>query len=407
MKILQLCKKFPFPLKDGESIATTYLAKALHELGNEVTLLAMNTSKHRTDLATLPETFNHYKQVVAIDVDNHMRPLEALQNLLFSNESYHVNRFINTRYAQALQQLLLDETFDIVHMETLFLSPYIPLIRQYSNAKIVMRSHNVEHRIWERVAVNSHFLKRWYLNKITPRLKSFEIQHLNDYDLFSAITKGDLHDFKQLGLKIPATITPIGLDCSEYTPDYSAFQQPLSLSFIGSLDWMPNVEGLMWFLEEIWQPLLLPEMPQLTFHIAGRNTPEKIRNLKIQGVTVHGEVPSARCFLNQYPVTIAPLLSGGGMRAKILEGMALGRVVVSTAVGMEGIDAEHQREALIANTPTEWLEAIRWCQQHQHQLQFMGEQAAVLCQETYDNLKAGRRLLKAYQMVLDPVAVGS
>jgi polysaccharide biosynthesis protein PslH len=405
MKILQLCKKFPFPLKDGESIATTYLAKALHELGCEVTLLAMNTSKHRTDLANLPPTFNHYQHIHAVDVDNHMRPLEALHNLLLSNESYHVNRFVNADYAAALEKLLTTEQFDVVHLETLFLSPYVSLIRRHSNAKIVMRSHNVEHRIWERVAVNSPFLKRWYLNKITPRLKEFEIQHLNDYDLFSAITQGDLNDFKALGLKIPATVTPIGLDCTDYEPDYTCFRQPLSLSFIGSLDWMPNIEGLEWFLAEIWQPLLHPEMPDLTFHIAGRNTPEKILNLKIPGVVVHGEVPSARCFLNQYPVTIAPLLSGGGMRAKILEGMALGRVVISTAVGMEGIEAESGRDALLANTPEEWLQAVRWCYTHQNQLQFMGEQAAALCNDTYDNLKTGRRLLKAYQQMMEPVSV--
>ncbi len=398
MKILQLCKKFPYPLKDGESIASNYLAKALHVLGAEVTLLAMNTSKHRADLSEMPEELLHYKSIHAIEVDNHIRPLDALYNLLLSKESFHVNRFVNDDFAARLEHLLRTEDFDVVHLETLFLTPYIPLIRRFSKAKIAMRSHNVEHRIWERVAVNSNPLKRWYLERITPRLKAFEEQHLNDYDLFSAITKGDLADFRALGLRIPATVTPIGLDCSDYTPDYTSFQveQPLSLSFIGSLDWMPNSEGLEWFLDEIWQPLLLKEMPELTFHIAGRNTPSRIMNLRVPGVTVHGEVPSARCFLNKYPVTIAPLLSGGGMRAKILEGMALGRVVISTSVGMEGIEAEHGREALLANTPEQWLEAVRWCHQHRLLMQEMGEQAAILCNDFYDNRKVASRLLDTY-----------
>jgi polysaccharide biosynthesis protein PslH len=405
MKILQLCKKFPYPLKDGESIATTYLAKALHELGAEVTLLAMNTSKHRADLSELPEeTFSHYQAIHAIEVDNHIRPLDALYNLLLSDESFHVNRFVNDDFAARLEQLLRADNFDVVHMETLFLTPYIPLIRRCSKAKIAMRSHNVEHRIWERVAINSNPLKRWYLQQITPRLKAFEAQHLNDYDLFSAITKGDLNDFRQLGLRVPATVTPIGLDCSDYVPDYSAYQQqPLSISFIGSLDWMPNQEGLEWFLDEVWQPLLLKEMPELTFHIAGRNTPSKILNLKIPGVTIHGEVPSARCFLNKYPITIAPLLSGGGMRAKILEGMALGRVVISTDVGMEGIEAEHGRAALLANTPEQWLEALRWCHQNRLQLQTVGEQAAILCNDYYDNRMVAARLMETYREMLDLV----
>jgi glycosyltransferase involved in cell wall biosynthesis len=123
--------------------------------------------------------------------------------------------------------------------------------------------------------------------------------------------------------------------------------------------------------------------------------------MNIPGVTVHGEVPSARHFLNAYPVTVAPLLSGGGMRAKILEGMALGRVVVSTSVGMEGIDAKHGREALIADTPEAWLEAIQWCVAQQAQLQVMGEQAATFCNESYDNLKVGKRLMAAYQGIIE------
>lgn len=400
MKILQLCKKFPFPLKDGESIATTYLAKALHELGCTVTLLSMNTSKHRTDISALPPDFNHYDAVHAVEVDNHLRPLEALSNLLFSDESYHVNRFINDAYQQRLIQLLQSEQYDIIHLETLFLSPYIPIIRQYSTAKIVMRSHNIEHKIWERVAVNSNPLKRWYLDAITPRLRKFEIEHLNSYDLFAGITADDLSHFRSLGLNKPSVVTPIGLDCSDYMPDYKAYQQPLSISFIGSLDWMPNIEGLEWFLETIWQPLILPSFPDLTFHIAGRNTPAKMLRLKIPGVVVHGEVASARAFLNAYPVTIAPLLSGGGMRAKILEGLALGRVVISTTVGMEGIDVVDGREAMIADSPKDWLSAIRLCHEKSSQLQEMGQRAAAFCRENYDNLEVGRHLLASYQELL-------
>lgn len=406
MKVLQLCKKFPYPLKDGESIATTYLAKALNDLGCEVTLLAMNTSKHRADLTRLPHDFDHYTALHAVEVDNHLRPVEALTNLLFSKESYHVNRFDNPEYARKLVELLESNAFDIVHLETLFLTPYIPLIRQHSNARIVMRSHNVEHSIWERVAINSHPLKRWYLNQITPRLRQFEIDHLNDYDLLAGITLRDVQQFKAMGLQIPAIVTPIGLDCSDYEPDYTAYKLPVSLSFIGSLDWMPNTEGLEWFIENVWIPLVIPEFPNLTFHIAGRNTPAKMLRMKVPGITVHGEVPSARAFLNAYPVTIAPLLSGGGMRAKILEGMALGRVVISSTVGMEGIEVTPGQEALIADTPEAWLNAIRWCCTPNTPLQDMGQRAATFCRDNYDNRMVAGRLLEAYQDLVVGESVG-
>jgi glycosyltransferase involved in cell wall biosynthesis len=323
-----------------------------------------------------------------------------LHNLLLTNESYHVTRFENAAFAQHLTEVLSTGDFDVVQLETLYLSSYIPLIRRCApRARVVMRSHNVEHEIWERVAQNSGPLKRWYLQTITPRLRHYEVMHLNDYDLLVSISARDLEHFQRLGLQRPATVAPIGLDCRDYQPDYVAYQQPLSLSFIGSLDWMPNLEGLDWFLDQVW-PLLLREFPNLTFHIAGRNTPARLLRLQTTGVTVHGEVPSSADFLNQHAITVAPLLSGGGMRAKILEGMALGRTVLSTTVGMEGIEARHGHEALLADTPEQMLEAVRNCHQAGPDLQQLGQRARLFCETKYDNLGTARHLLETYQQMV-------
>jgi polysaccharide biosynthesis protein PslH len=402
MKILQLCKKFPFPVKDGESIAVTYLAKALDQLGCDVTLLAMNTSKHRVNLADLSHGFEHYADIHAIDIDNHLRPLDALRNLLFSKKSYHIERFVEPAFEAKLRQLLARQRFDVIQLETLYLAPYLPIIRQYSDARIVLRSHNVEHEIWERIATNSHPLKKWYLQKITPRLRQFEIEHLNQYDLVVGITARDLLCFKKLGLKKPAIVTPIGLECAAYQPDFSVFEmsRPLSLSFIGSLDWMPNLEGLRWFLDEVWSPLLRPRFPDLELHIAGRNAPAWLLRLDVPGIIVHGEVADAAQFLNQHPITIAPLLSGGGMRAKILEGMALGRVVVSTTLGMEGIDVQHRREALLADTPQAWQSAIEWCHSQRAAMQHMGRAARDFCAENFDNQEVAQKMLERYAQLV-------
>jgi polysaccharide biosynthesis protein PslH len=397
MRILQLCNKFPYPLKDGAAIAITYLAKAFAELGHEVTLLSMNTSKHWFDVSTLPAHFNHYEAIHTVFVNNHIRPLPALFNLIASDRSYHVERFDHPGFAAKLQEILTSGPFDVVQLESLYLTPYIPVIRQHSQAKVVLRAHNVEHEIWERVAANtSNPFQRWYLNRITPRLKKYEIEHLNDYDLVAAITTRDARQLRQLGLTRPVTVTPIGLDCRDYQPDLDAFSRPLSLSFIGSLDWIPNQEGLKWFLDNVWTPVLLPRFPQLTFHIAGRTAPAWIKSLNVPGVHFHGEVPSAPDFINQHAVMVVPLLSGGGMRAKILEGMAIGKVVLSTTVGMEGIEAHHGRECLLADTPEAFASAIEWCLQQGSALSNMGTHALVFCTEHYDNLRVAKRLTEEF-----------
>lgn len=405
MRILQLCNKFPWPLKDGAAIASTYLAKALAELGSEVTLLSMNTSKHWFDTAMLPADFDHYAEIHTVYVDNRIRPLPAFLNLL-TDKSYHVERFSDATYADKLAEILQSRHFDVIQLESLYLTPFIPVIRKYSAALIALRAHNVEHEIWERVAENSNPLKKWYLQKITPRLKQYEIEHLNEYDLVIGISKRDMIQFQQLGLTRPTTVTPIGLDCRDYQADYSSFNRPLSLSFIGSLDWMPNQEGLKWFLEEVWAPLLAPEFPKLSFHIAGRTAPRWLQQLKMDRVFFHGEVPSAPNFLNRHSVMVVPLLSGGGMRAKILEGMACGKVVLSTSVGMEGIDARHNSECLLADTPADFAKAIRWCFDQGAGLEKLGRRAQAFCRAHYDNREVGERLLVTYHNLLSqqPVA---
>lgn len=406
MRILQLSKKFPFPLKDGESIAITYLAKAFHELGSDVTLLAMNTRKHWYDTSLLPENFDHYTEIHTCAVDNRIKPLAALTNL-FSGRSYHIERFIDPDFEAKLIEILQNNRFDVVQLETLYLAPYVPVIRKYSPALIALRAHNVEHEIWERVASNSNALKKWYLQKITPRLKRFEIEHLNRYDLLIGITERDVEHFRRLGLQKPAVVTPIGLDCRDYQTDDACFDQPLRMGFIGSLDWMPNLEGLRWFLEEVWLPLLAPEFPELQFHIAGRNTPEWLMRLQMPGVQVHGEVPSAPDFINQHALMVVPLLSGSGMRAKILESMALGKAVLSTRIGMEGIEARHRKEALLADTPEAFAEAVRWCYAQGSDLLRLGQHARLFCAENFDNLEVARHLLQTYRNLMPkrPVSV--
>ncbi|MEZ4951503.1 MAG: hypothetical protein R2784_19275 [Saprospiraceae bacterium] len=168
-----------------------------------------------------------------------------------SEESYHITRFISKDFEEKLIQVLKSETFDVVQLETPVLSAYIPVIRKHSKALVAMRSHNVEHEIWERMAENQKFFPlKWYLRQAADKLKRYELKHLNDYDLLLAITSRDLKILKEMGLKKPSSVIPIGLDVRDYKPDLKRVSAAApSLSFIGSLDWMPNQEGLRWFLK--------------------------------------------------------------------------------------------------------------------------------------------------------------
>ena len=359
MKILQLTKKFPYPPKDGESIAVTYLCKALVEKGCEMHLLSMNTTKHYIEVKALPKEFNHYASVKTVLVDNKVNHWGAFKNL-FSSKSYHVSRFESEKYEQELIEVLKNNTFDIILMETLYLAPYLKTIRKYSKALTVMRAHNVEHEIWERLEKNTQFLPmRMYLKYTAHKLRNFEVKHLNDYDFLVPISDADLKKFRKLGYANGAHAIPIGLDMNHYVPSTFNHSNRITMGFIGSLDWRPNLEGITWFIKKIW-PSLHKEFPDLELHIAGRKAPNEFYNLASDNLFIHGEVECAKTFMNQHKVLLVPLLSGSGMRAKILEGMALGRVVLSTTLGMEGIDIVEKETAMLADSVKEFKDALNF-----------------------------------------------
>lgn len=400
MKILLLTKKFPYPLKDGESQAIHGLSKSLSELGCEVSLLAMNTSKHFFSGTELPQKMAHYKEVRTVGIDNTISPFDALGNLV-RGTSYHISRFNQEAYHTALTKWLQEETFDIVQLETLYLSPYVPTIRRHSDAQVVMRSHNVEHEIWERCSANIRFApKRWYLRHLAGQLKAYEQAQLNQYDLLLPITGRDEKRFRAMGFRGDSHVLPIGLDTVCGEPDFDSYREPANLHFIGSLDWLPNLEGLQWFLHDVW-PMIYRRFPEVKFHIAGRNMPESLRQLQLKNVVIHGEVECSCSFVSAHSISIVPLLSGGGMRAKILEAMSLGRVVISSSVGLEGIEAKHRRDVFVADTPEQFLEAVADCLGRGRKLERIGRAAAARFHKKYDRRVLAERLLERYHKLVE------
>lgn len=395
MKILQLCKKFPFPLKDGESIAVTHMSRAMRDLGCEITLLSMNTVKHYFDSNQLPDTFDHYKEIFSTEIDNRVKPLDAFLHL-FKSSSYNVSRFVSPAFSRLLADILRQEKFDIIQLETLYLAPYIPVIRQHSQALVVMRAHNVEHEIWHRMAANCKpGIKRWYLSHLANRLEHYEREQLRHIDLLITMTQRDRERFLAMGYQGDSIVAPIGMELQAYQPAAKELPPADSLGFIGSLDWMPNLEGLNWFLEEVW-PMVRSIHPSARLRVAGRNTPAALKRRNIPGVEFLGEVRSAVKFINDHQILVVPLLSGSGMRVKILEGLFLGKTVITTTVGMEGIDARQGEEILLADSPADFARCIALCLKDPEFARRIGRQAHTFASSNYDSRKIALQVLQKY-----------
>ena len=402
MKILQLSNKVPYPPSDGGVIAVLSLAVGLADLGHDVTVLSMTTLKHNFDVKAIPKSFSDKIQFESVDVPAKISPIGLLQNYLFSSKPYTATRFISIDYSNKLIELLSQNTYDIIQLEGLYLAPYIDLIKRHSKAIIAMRAHNVEHEIWERVRENTnHKIKKIYLKNLNRKLKNFELSFLDDYDILLPITDRDGQKFKELGFSKEIYTLPTGIDSDRYPLDSSLTEYP-SLFHLGSLDWEPNMEGLRWFLTEIW-PQVLQKEPQLRFHIAGRNaSPEFVKYLQsFENIVFDGEVDDANKYINSKAIMIVPLLSGSGMRIKILEGLALAKAIVSTEVGVEGIPANDGQEIMIAKDEFDFASKILKLVQNRNLYTEMTRNARAYAIREFDNKTIVGKLVEKYQKLLD------
>jgi len=261
---------------------------------------------------------------------------------------------------------------------------------------IAYRAHNIEYEIWERTAKLSSGLRSNYLRNLSKRIKRFEINHLNNYDLLVPITDRDGQILDELGNTKPRHTSQTGIDFASLVPTAKKLEFP-SLFHIGALDWAPNQEGLIWFFDHCWKRIH-QENPQLKFYLAGRNAPEWFERLiKLEGVEYLGEINDAYDFINSKAVMVVPLFSGSGMRIKIIEGMALGKPIVTTDIGTEGIPTENGFNILIANDADQFVEAITRLINDRALSDEIGKNAIGFIQEKFDNLSQAGALVEFYK----------
>ncbi|MEI6695990.1 MAG: glycosyltransferase family 4 protein [Bacteroidota bacterium] len=396
MNILQLCNKPPYPPLEGGSMAMHAMTQGLIDKGHQVKVLAVSSFKNRASAESLPEWYVQACQFEAVFVDLKVKPFAAFLNL-FSSESYHVQRFISKDFENKLITILQQQSFDIVQLETLYLTPYISVIRKYSNAKIILRSHNVEHLIWERIAAGvKNPFKKYFLKHLAATLKNYEIAALNKYDGILAISNTDATTFRQLGCNIALACISFGVDLEKYSIDTNS--QSADLFHIGAMNWIPNQEGIHWFLENVW-PLIHQEMPDLKFYLAGRTMPKWLLNSDYPNVEILGEVEDAKLFIQSKGIMIVPLFSGSGLRIKMIEAMAMGKVVITTTIGAEGINIRNHENCMIADTIDEFKMAVIEMLQHHEKRTLIAHNARQLIEKEHDNVVLTDKLIAFYKQI--------
>lgn len=397
LKILILTHRAPFPQNGGYPIVVGNTIKGLVGLGHQVTLLSLNVKKNRSPAKRdeLLDKINYTEY----NIDTRVTMIEAVSNL-FTNNSYNIDKYYDAGFEKLLFRNLTDNKYDIIQLEGIFVAPYLGVIRKNSNAKVVFRAHNIEHQVWQKLArQKSDPFKRWYLQLLARRIKNYELQLLNKFDGMVVFTEQDKTSMVYFGIQIPLAVLPIGVDLTLYKPDHSKDDFP-SLFFLGSLDWLPNREGIEWFIDNFHKDLTDGDL-KAKFYVAGHNIPEQFDDYEVLGkVFIHGEVDDALEFVNSKSIMIVPLLSGGGMRVKIVEGMAMEKCIISTSVGAEGINVQNGKNIIIANNTDEFYNAMKKCITDEHYCRQIGRAARRLVEQQHDVNKVTRQLADFYQSIL-------
>lgn len=415
MHILQVCYRVPYPPHDGGAIGVYEIIRGVSGAGHRVTVLAVNTPKHHQP-ATALDHLGPRVRMITVDVDTRLAPWPALKNLVgvgaaqeFGAFPYNVERFVSPAFAARLIEVLSAERFDAVHFDGTFVAWYAGFLAQESRAgrlparaflpPFVLRMHNVEYVIWQRLAERERNpLKQWYLRHLAGRLRNFEQWMLRQVDAVAAITQDDVNRLRALGCPAPLAIVPAPANTSRFRPDPDRRPQPRTLFMLGSLNWLPNLEGVNWFLREVW-PQAHHEMPELELHLAGTDPPAYLtsRPAGQDNVFVHGFVESAPAFMQAYELMLVPLLSGGGMRIKIVEGMALGKAILSTSIGAEGIAAQDGAELLLRDGAEAWLQGLRDYYHGRLPLAAIGAAAARTAQARYSTEAVAQGFVALYE----------
>ena len=392
MRVLILCHKPPFPAIDGGSIAITNLIKGLVTNQVKVDVLAMNTFKQYCSSENKIEFEKEVETYSLVDVDIKIKVLDAFMNL-FTSKSYNVSRFDSQKYKEKLISVLKNKKFDVVLFESLFSTPYINVVRSLHPGILVHRSHNVEFNIWQNLAQNEDKLyKKWYLNLLTKRLKKYELDVINKFDLVAAISKSDMMEYKRHGVTTSMFHLPFGIDINSSTVRELQVQNKVKIYHVGSMNWLPHQEAFHWFFDQVWANLDNLK-DKLELHLAGTDMPKWMKDKSGENVFVSSGYVLGNEYAQDKEILIVPSFSGSGIRIKIIEAMASGKVILTTANGAMGIDCKHEKNILISDKPMEWVSLINELIISSDKRKIIGKQARLFCAQNHDHVQLSNLLI--------------
>jgi glycosyltransferase involved in cell wall biosynthesis len=333
VKILYISSKPAYPKIDGGCVASANFLDNLILSGADVKYLAIGTDKHPFDINQFPQELKGKTSPESVYVDTAVRPMGALKSI-FKAGSYNVSRFHNDSFESLIVNTLDKGNFDIVLFDSLFSTPYLKKVRSVFSGKIILRSHNVEFKIWETLAIHERrTFRRSFLKRLSRDLKAYESELYQSIDGVLSLSDEDIAVIKVMNSNIPVAYVPVSVSSKPERKSYSSSK----LFHLGAMNWMPNIEAVDTVIKIL--PDIQKKCPGIAFHIAGIDADKNYTSDPEKGIIVDGFVEDLDTYTDEMGILISPILSGSGVRIKVLEMMSYGIPVITTTTGAMGLSS--------------------------------------------------------------------
>jgi polysaccharide biosynthesis protein PslH len=354
MRVLVLDEEFPFPVNSGKRTRSFNLYKRLAKSAN-LQYIGYGEPRSSGAFALEAEGIDVIAVPPSVPKKNGAEFYLKLLLNLASPLPYIVTSHRSRIYDEAVRRSIQEFRPDLVICEW---TPYAIYVRNVTSIKKILSTHNIESDIWYRYSENEPSLaRRLYIKEQWRKVDRFERACVGWVDGAVAVSDGDRARLAawNLGLSTATVANGVDLDYFGVLPQPPEQNQ---LVFTGSMDWRPNQDAAQYFVREVF-PILKGVKPDLECTFVGRDPPQEIVALSnTPGIHITGTVDDVRPYVRRSAVYVVPLRVGGGSRLKILEAMAMGRAVVSTTVGAEGLNVEHERHVLLADNPRAIADAV-------------------------------------------------
>jgi len=294
--------------------------------------------------------------------------------------------------------LLEKECFDIVHFDHLHMSQYSNLVK---DTRKILDEHNVENMIWRRYyETEGNFFKKMFIYIQWKKVRKYESKICNDFNICLVVSAKEGKILRELCPNVDIRVISNGVDTDYFVPSHNQVE-PHNIIFVGSMDWLPNIDAVMYFANEIL-PSIQREIPDIQLYIVGHNPPSQIKFLSLnRNITVTGSVEDVRLYIARSSICIAPLRIGGGTRLKILEGMAMRKAIVSTSVGCEGIEITPNENIVVADNPEDFARCVVKLLKDDRLCEKLGGNGHKLVQEKYSWRTISITLEQIYENLLN------